>query len=93
MAIEQNRPEDDTSSEPDTSAPKTNKGLQKTPTKRPRGRPKGSKNRNKADVVLTGILKQLQTMLMSILPTDKKPSYNSVILCLMDISDTIMRYK
>ena len=69
MAIEQ-IVRDDTSSEPDTSAPKQ-QGTTETPTKRPRGRPKGSKNRNKADVVLTGILKQLQTMLMSILPQIK----------------------
>lgn len=69
MAIEQ-IVRDDTSSEPATSAPKQ-QGTTETPTKRPRGRPKGSKNRNKADVVLTGILKQLQTMLMSILPQIK----------------------
>ena len=69
MAIEQ-IVRDDASCEPDTSAPKQ-QGTTETPTKRPRGRPKGSKNRNKADVVLTGILKQLQTMLMSILPQIK----------------------
>ena len=69
MAIEQTI-RDDTSSEPATSAPKQ-QGTTETTTKRPRGRPKGSRNRNKADVVLTGILKQLQTLLMSILPQIK----------------------
>ena len=69
MAIEQ-IVKDDTSSEPATFAPKQ-QGTTETTAKRPRGRPKGSKNRNKADVVLTGILKQLQTMLMSILPEIK----------------------
>ena len=69
MALEQ-IVRDDTSSEPATSAPKQ-QGTTETTTKRPRGRPKGSRNRNKADVVLTGILKQLQTLLMSILPQIK----------------------
>ena len=69
MAIEQ-IVRDDTSSELATSAPKR-QGTTETTTKRPRGRPKGSRNHNKSDIVLTGILKQLQTMLMSILPQIK----------------------
>ena len=56
---------DDTSSEPTPSAPKQ-QVCDNTELKRPRGRPKGSKNRNKDDVVLTGILKQLQTIVLSI---------------------------
>ena len=44
---------DDTSSEPTTSAPHTTRGLPETTTKHPRGRPKGSRNRNKDDIVLT----------------------------------------
>ena len=66
MAIEQ-IVRDDTSCEPATAAPKQ-QDITETTVKRPPGRPKGSRNRNKTDVVFTGILKQLQTILMSILP-------------------------
>ena len=57
----------DTSPAPATSAPKQQDGTQAV-SQQKRGRPKGSRNRNKDDVVLTGILKQLQTMVMSLLP-------------------------
>ena len=66
MAIEQ-IVRDDTACEPATSTPKQ-QDTTETTAKRPPGRPKGSRNRNKTDVVFTGILQQLQTMLMSILP-------------------------
>ncbi len=56
---------DDTSSEPTPSAP-IQQVCDNTELIRPRGRPKGSKNRNKDEVVLTGILKQLQTIVLSI---------------------------
>lgn len=69
LAIEQ-IVRDDTSLEPATSPPKQ-QGTTETTAKRPRGRPKGSRNHNKTDVVLTGILKQLQTMIMPMLPQIK----------------------
>lgn len=65
MAIEQ-IVRDDTSSAPATSTPKQQDAVQ-TKVKRPRGRPKGSKNRNKTDVVITGVLKQLQMMVKTLL--------------------------
>ena len=65
MAIEQ-IVRDGTPSIPTTSASEQHDTTQ-TPLKRPRGRPKGSKNRNKADVAITGTLKQLQMMIKSLL--------------------------
>ncbi len=62
MAIEQ-IVRDDTSS---TSAAKQD-ATPKDPLKRPRGRPKGSKNRDKTDVVIIGVLKQLQIMIKTLL--------------------------
>ncbi len=62
MAIEQ-IVRDDTSS---ASASKQD-ATPKEPLKRPRGRPKGSKNRDKTDVVIIGVLKQLQTMIKGLL--------------------------
>ena len=56
---------EDTSSEPDTCAPKQ-LNTTKTTVKRPRGRPKGSKNRNQTDVEITGVLKQLQIMIKTL---------------------------
>ena len=57
---------DDTSSSAATSAHTQQEAPGKT-TKHPRGRPKGSRNRNKDDVVLTDELKQLQTMVKALL--------------------------
>ena len=54
----------DTASDPKTS---TQQDATKTAAPQKRGRPKGSRNRNKNDVVLTGVLKQLQTMVMALL--------------------------
>ena len=65
MCIEQIIRED-TSSEPDTCAPKQHKTTKST-VKRPRGRPKGSKNRNQTDVEITGVLLQLQIMVKTLL--------------------------
>ena len=62
MSIEQ-IVRDDTSS---ASASKQD-ATPKEPLKRPRGRPKGSKNRDKTDVVIIGVLKQLQMMIKTLL--------------------------
>ncbi len=62
MAIEQ-IVRDDTSS---ASASKQDATPKET-LKRPRGRPKGSKNRDKTDVVIIGVLKQLQMMIKTLL--------------------------
>lgn len=66
MAIEQ-IVRDDTSSVSATPSVSKQHDIAKTPVKRPRGRPKGSKNRNKTDVVLTGALRQLQMMTKALL--------------------------
>ena len=65
MAIEQ-IVRDSTSSEPTTFVSKQQDATETT-MKRPRGRPKGSRNRNKNDIVLTDVLKQLQTMVKMLL--------------------------
>ncbi len=51
----------------DVSAIEDQENTQKAITKRGRGRPKGSRNRNKKDVVFSNTLKQLQTMVKSFL--------------------------
>ena len=52
---------------PDVSATEHQENTQTTITKQGRGRPKGSRNRNKKDVTLSDTLKQLQTMVKSFL--------------------------
>ena len=64
MAIEQ-IVRSETSSNPEDATPEKSDDTQTI--KRGRGRPKGSRNRNKNDVVFTGVLKQLQTMVMALL--------------------------
>lgn len=57
----------DASADTDVSATEHQDNTQKAITKRGRGRPKGSRNRNKKDVVFSKTLKQLQTMVKSFL--------------------------
>lgn len=57
---------DDMSSVPTASGSKQD-ASSKASVKRRRGRPKGSKNRNKSEVVVTGLLKQLQMMIKMLL--------------------------
>ena len=54
------------SSNPNISAPEKRDDTE-TPAKPKRGRPKGSRNRNKDEVVLSDTLKQLQTMAQTLL--------------------------
>ena len=54
------------SSNPNISAPEKRDNTE-TPAKPKRGRPKGSRNRNKDEVVLSDTLKQLQTMAQTLL--------------------------
>ena len=55
------------SSNPGVCASEHRKNTEATTPKHKRGRPKGSRNRNKNDVVLTDVLKQLQTMVKALL--------------------------
>ena len=55
------------SSNPNISAPEKHDDTETT-AKPKRGRPKGSRNRNKDEVVLSDTLKQLQTMVQTLLP-------------------------
>ena len=55
------------SSNPGVSACEHRENTEATTTKHKRGRPKGSRNRNKNDVVLSDVLKQLQTMVKALL--------------------------
>ena len=57
----------DASSNPGDAASEQRDATDTAPAKPKRGRPKGSRNRNKADVVLTDTLKQLQTMVKGLL--------------------------
>jgi putative transposase len=60
----------DASSTPNTPvAPPQNSAPSAPPEKRKPGRPKGSRNRNKTDVVLNDTLKQLQSMFETVLAT------------------------
>ena len=56
------------------------------------GRPKGSKNRNKTEVVLNDTLKQIQSMLKTVLATIGG-LYRFDTFCLMDTSETIIHYR
>ena len=55
------------SSNPGVSACEHRENTETTTPKHKRGRPKGSRNRNKNDVVLSDVLKQLQTMVKALL--------------------------
>ena len=55
------------SSNPGVSACEHRENTEATTPKHKRGRPKGSRNRNKNDVVLSDVLKQLQTMVKALL--------------------------
>ncbi|MCG9126770.1 transposase [Candidatus Poribacteria bacterium] len=55
------------STNPDVSATEQSDNKLTAKTKRGRGRPKGSRNRNKKDVTLSDTLKQLQTMVKTVM--------------------------